>query len=200
LGSILNEGNLAAQDLSKSAQAQASAQQFQARIKYDWLGWLLDVVGLGSLGGVAGSLLSGGTEALVSKIALWTNNFKTGVGSLTSLPRDWTCIQSDTGLGQGPSLDILPAQAQEQITTALDQAGLQNVSVDSVLATLEGIYAHYNLPDYKGEIDDQFGIAGGTDLSCAMGPYMNALDSSASGTNILTLNQFLHGGWLDSTG
>jgi hypothetical protein len=166
-----------------SPQARASAQEFQDRVKFDWLGLVLDVVGLGSLAGLAGGLLPDALQKIASTIALSTNNFKTCVGSLTRLSTDWTFIPSDTALGQGPSLDTLPAQAQEQMTNALNQAGLQNVSVDSALTKLEGIYSPYNLPGYKGEIDNQFSIAGGTDLPYAMGPYMNALDSSVSGTN-----------------
>jgi hypothetical protein len=58
----------------------------------------------------------------------------------------------------------------------------------------------HNLPDSKDEVDNQFGIAGGTDLSYAMGPYMNALESSTSEPNILTLSQFLDRRWFDAVG
>jgi hypothetical protein len=190
LGSIANEGNLAAQDLNQSAQARAQAQQFQERVAFDWLGLGLDLVGLGSIGGVLGGML-GNASPIVSKLALWTNNFKTGIGSLTSLPRDWTFIQSDTALGQGPAIDTLPQQDQDQIRTALRQAGVQNVGVDQVMTMLEGVYSHYNLPDYKDEIDTQFGVAGGTDLSFAMAPYMNALYSGGAAGNMVSLSQWV---------
>jgi hypothetical protein len=191
LGSIANEGNLAAQDLSQSAQARAQAQQFQSRVIYDDLGLAFDLVGLGTLGGIVGGLMqvTGPVLDKLKEISQGINNFRTGVGGLTNLGRDWTFIQSDTALGQGLALDTLPQQDQAQIETALKEAGAQNVGVDQVMTMLENVYSHYNLPDYKDEIDTQFGVAGGTDLSFAMAPYMNALYSGNNGNQVVSLSQ-----------
>lgn len=187
LGSIANEGNLAAQDLNQSAQARAQAKQFQDRVAFDWIGFGLDIVGLGTLGG----LLGDAAPKIIQSLALVANHIKTGVGSATSLPRDVTFALSDSALGQGPGLSTLSQQDQDSIYNAMRQAGVQNVSVDQVMTMLEGIYSQNNLPDYKDEIDNQFGIAGGTDLSFAMAPYMKALSSGDTGTEIVSLSQWV---------
>jgi hypothetical protein len=184
-GSIAFEGNLSASAIKQSALVKSQADQFKVRIFYDWLGLILDFFGLGTL---PRAFKFGGEK--LGKIAEWSNHFRTGVGSLISLPRGYTYLRSNTALAEGQALAALPEEDRKLIKDAARQAVKQNFSVSNIMATIEETYSHNKLDAYKRELDNAFDMAGGTKVWFVGSPYISALNGGDFGSKIPSLSEW----------